>query len=277
MDISIDFLKEMASAVYDKVHPILGTEKAAEKQHRGAGGDIARYIDILAENTIIDSLENAKLDVLLISEEVGEKYIGNKDQAIKTQQKIIVDPVDGSNNAIRGIPYCSVSIAYAIGNSLDDILKGVIIDLSTKDIFWAEKDDGAYFNDKKICVSNRDITQNCFAELNFPLRHVLDEMKKFNLIIKKFHRIRVMGSTALSMCQLAKGSIDVFIDFVENSRLVDVAAGILIIKEAGGKIFSREGKELNEALSINTKFPFVASNAELESYLREKLVLINSK
>ena len=277
MEITLDFLKDIALAIYDKCHPILGTEKAAEKLQRGAGGDISRYIDVLAENTIIDLLENANLNVLLISEEVGEKYIGDKDQAKKTQQKIIVDPIDGSNNAIRGVPYCSVSIAYAIGNSLDDILKAVIIDLSTKDIFWAEKDNGAYLNDKRINVSERDFSQNCFAELNLPLRKILDEMKKFNLIIQKFQRIRVMGSTALSMCQLAKGGIDAFIDFVENSRLVDLAAGILIIKEAGGKVYSREGKELDETLSINTRFPFVASNAELESFLKEKLVQINLK
>jgi len=277
MEITIDFLKDIALAIYDKCHPILGTEKAAEKYQRGAGGDISRYIDVLAEDILINLLENANLNVLLISEEVGEKYIGDKEKAKKTQQKIIVDPIDGSNNAIRGIPYCSVSIAYAIGNSLDDILKAVIIDLSTKDIFWAEKDNGAYLNDKRINVSERDFSQNCFVELNLPLRKVLDEMKKFNLIIKKFQRIRVMGSTALSMCQLAKGGIDAFIDFVENSRLVDLAAGILIIKEAGGKIFSKEGEELDEMLSINTRFPFVASNAELEPYLKEKLVQINLK
>ena len=184
MEITIDFLKDIALAIYDKCHPILGTEKAAEKLQRGAGGDISRYIDVLAEDILINLLEAANLDVLLISEEVVEKYIGDKDQAKKTQQKIIVDPIDGSNNAIRGVPYCSVSIAYAIGNSLDDILKAVIIDLSTKDIFWAEKDNGAYLNDKRINVSERDFSQNCFAELNLPLRKVLDEMKKFIEIIK---------------------------------------------------------------------------------------------
>lgn len=275
MEISIDFLKKMALAIYDKIHPILGTEKAAERFQRGAGGDISRYIDILAEEIIIDFLNRANLDILLISEEIGEKYIGNKDKALKSQQKIIVDPVDGSNNAIRGIPYCSTSIAYAIGDTLNDIVKAVVIDLTAKDIFWAEKDKGAYLNNKKIYVSDNDISKNCIIELNLPLRNIIQELKRYRLITNRFYRIRVMGSTALTLCQLAKGSIDSFIDFIENSRLVDVAAGILILREAGGKIFSKEGKDLNEILSIDTNFPFIASNATLESFLKEKLIKIN--
>lgn len=275
MEISIDFLKKMALAIYDKIHPILGTEKAAERFQRGAGGDISRYIDILAEEVIIDFLNRANLDILLISEEIGEKYIGNKDKALKSQQKIIVDPVDGSNNAIRGIPYCSTSIAYAIGDTLNDIVKAVVIDLTAKDIFWAEKDKGAYLNNKKIYVSDNDISKNCIIELNLPLRNIIQELKRYRLITNRFYRIRVMGSTALTLCQLAKGSIDSFIDFIENSRLVDVAAGILILREAGGKIFSKEGKDLNEILSIDTNFPFIASNATLESFLKEKLIKIN--
>jgi myo-inositol-1(or 4)-monophosphatase len=275
MEISIDFLKKMALAIYDKIHPILGTEKAAERFQRGAGGDISRYIDILAEEVIIDFLNRTNLDILLISEEIGEKYIGNKDKALKSQQKIIVDPVDGSNNAIRGIPYCSTSIAYAIGDTLNDIVKAVVIDLTAKDIFWAEKDKGAYLNNKKIYVSDNDISKNCIIELNLPLRNIIQELKRYRLITNRFYRIRVMGSTALTLCQLAKGSIDSFIDFIENSRLVDVAAGILILREAGGKIFSKEGKDLNEILSIDTNFPFIASNATLESFLKEKLIKIN--
>jgi len=276
MELSIGFLKKIAIDIYDKIHPILGTKKAAETFQRGVGGDISMYIDILAEKVLIDLLKSKNIDLLLISEEIGEKFIGDKDKAIKNQQKFIVDPVDGSNNAIRGIPFCSVSIAYAIGNSLDHIIKAVIIDLTTKDIYWAEKNKGAYLNDKKIHVSERNISENCFLELNLPLKRVVNELRNYSSIINKFYKIRVMGSTALTLCQIAKGSIDAFMDFIKNNRLVDVAAGILILKEAGGKIYSKEGKDLDETtLSIDTKFPFVASNSELEPFLKEKLIKIN--
>jgi len=271
MEFTIDFLKSMALAIYDKISPILGSKQSAKKYQRGAGGDISMHIDLIAEQVVLDCLKRESVDVLLISEEVGEKYIGNKSEAIKTKQKMIVDPVDGSNNAIRGIPFCSTSIAYARGDTTDDLNKAVVIDLNTKDIFWAEKGKGAYFNDERIYVSDNDISKNCILELNFPMRKILEELKRYSLIINKFYRIRVMGSTALSLCQIAKGSVDAFVDLVENSRLVDTAAGMLILREAGGKIFSKDGNNFNAKLSIDSKFPFVASNAKLEVFLKENL------
>ena len=139
MELSIDFLKQIAFDVYDAVHPLLGTKEAAKKSERGAGGDITMYLDTVAETAIIESLEMQNVDLLLISEEIGEKYIGDEERAKKNKAKLIIDPLDGSNNAVRGVPYSSVSIAFAIGNRIDDISKGVVLNLNTKDIYWAEK------------------------------------------------------------------------------------------------------------------------------------------
>ncbi|MFX1257759.1 MAG: inositol monophosphatase family protein [Promethearchaeota archaeon] len=276
MEISIDLLKSMALEVYNKVKPQLGSEKAAEKLKKGAGGDISMRIDLTAEKVIIDLLERQSVDLLLISEELGEKFIGNKQKAIKSQLKLIVDPIDGSNNAVRGIPFCSVSIAYAIGNTLNDILKAVIIDLTTKDLYWAEKNNGAFLNDKRISVSSNKISRKCIFEINVSKKNLVKDLIKYKSIIDKIFKVRVMGSTALTLCQLAKGSIDAFLNLRESNRLVDVAAGILILKEAGGKFFSKEGLPLDIKLSIKTKFPFIASNSILEPFLREKLIKINS-
>ncbi|MHA1468500.1 MAG: inositol monophosphatase family protein, partial [Promethearchaeota archaeon] len=110
MELSINLLKIIALNVYDAIHPILGSKKAAEKADRGAGGDISMQIDLIAEKIVIDTLENENVNLLLISEELGERYIGSKEKAIKSQNVLIIDPVDGSNNAVRGIPYCSISI-----------------------------------------------------------------------------------------------------------------------------------------------------------------------
>ena len=275
MAITIDFLKDLVFDLFDKINPLLGTQKAAEKFKRGAGGDISMYIDIVAENAIIDYLEKASKDVLLISEEIGEKVIGDKESINKTKKKIIIDPIDGSNNAIRGVPFCSVSIAYAEGDTLDDISKGIILDLTTKDIYWAEKGRGAYLNDKRIYVSERDITQNCLLELNIPRKKLIEIFEIYNTLFSKFYKIRVMGSTALTLCQIAKGSIDAFFDLINSNRLVDVAAGLLILKEAGGSFFSKNGTIINESLSINTRFPFIASNNKLEDFLKNSLKKIN--
>ena len=272
MELSIDLLKQIAINVYDVIHPILGTKKAAEKAQRGAGGDISMQIDLIAENIVIDTLENENANLLLISEELGEQYIGNKEKAIKSQNVLIIDPVDGSNNAVRGIPYCSISIAYAIGKSIKDIKKAVVLDLVSKDIYWAVKGEGAFLNDKKIHVSNLNLTDNCFFELNLPEKTALTSIARLKPIIERFYRIRILGSSALTLCQVAKGSMEAFINLRDSNRLVDVAAGLLILREAKGKFFSLDGSEIDQQLSINEKFPFIACNSELESFLKEELV-----
>ncbi|MFW9882627.1 MAG: inositol monophosphatase family protein, partial [Candidatus Thorarchaeota archaeon] len=262
----------LAINVHDAVNPLLGTREAAKKSKRGAGGDISMEIDLIAEDIIIKSLETSKVNLLLISEELGEKYIGDKDKAKESREVLIVDPLDGSNNAARGLPYCSVSIAYAIGNQVSDIKKAVVLNLNTKDIYWAERGKGAYFNDEKIHVSDFDITQKCFFELNLPMKNLMKNLQKLSPIIRKFYRIRILGSSALTLCQIARGAMEAFINLRNSNRLVDVAAGMLVLKEAGGKIFSMNGTEIDHKLSINVKFPFIACNANLESFFMDQFI-----
>ena len=271
MELTIDFLKQIAINVFDVVSPLLGTKEASKKSKRGAGGDISMNIDIVAENTIIETLEEANIDLLLISEEVGEKFIGDKEKAKENQSVLIVDPVDGSNNAVRGVPYCSVSIAYAIGTKTSDIKKAVILNLNTKDIYWAEKGKGAYINERVIHVSELDLSQKCFFELNLPKKNFMNSLQDLAPIISKFYRMRILGSSALTLCQIASGSMEVFINLRKSNRLVDVAAGMVILKEARGKFFSLDGTDIDQELSINVKFPFIACNAKLESFLKKEL------
>jgi len=271
MELTIEFLKLIAINVFDVVNPLLGTKEAAKKSKRGAGGDISMNIDIAAENVIIETLEEANVDILLISEEVGEKFIGDKEKAKENQSVLIVDPVDGSNNAVRGVPYCSVSIAYAIGTKTSDIKKAAILNLNTKDIYWAEKGKGAYINERVIHVSELDLSQKCFFELNLPKKNFMNSLQDLAPIISKFYRMRILGSSALTLCQIASGSMEVFINLRKSNRLVDVAAGMVILKEARGKFFSLDGTDIDQELSINVKFPFIACNAKLESFLKKEL------
>ena len=275
MEISIDFLKKMALNVFEQVHPLIGTEEAVEKHERGAGGDITMHIDIVAEKAIIDILESANVDLLLISEEIGEKYIGSKEIAVKNQHKLIVDPIDGSNNAVRGVPFSSVSIALAIGNRVSDIEKAVVIDLTTKDLYWAERGKGAFLNGNRISVSDRD-RQELIFEVDYKFSDFINDFTKNIRLIRKAYRIRTMGSCALSLCHVAKGSMDAYINFKDIIRLVDAAAGILIVEEAGGKVFDFKGLNLDAELSISTRFAFIASNAKLERFFKKELEKIKS-
>jgi len=272
MELTIDFLKQIATNVFDAVSPLLGTKEAAKKTKRGAGGDISMNIDIVAENTIIETLEKANVDLLLISEEVGEKFIGNREKAKENQSVLIVDPLDGSNNAVRGVPYCSVSIAYAIGTKTNDIIKAVVLNLNTKDVYWAEKGKGAYLNNMKIHVSDLDISQKCFFELNLPMKNFMKIFQDLTPLIRKFYRMRILGSSALTLCQIARGSMEVFINLRKSNRLVDVAAGMLILKEAEGRFFAINEVDVDFPLSIDTRFPFIASNNKLESLIKKELI-----
>ncbi len=275
MELSIDLLKKIALNVYDVIHPILGSKEASQKAQKGAGGDISMQIDLIAENIIINTLENENVSIFLISEEIGEKYIGDKQKAIENQNILIVDPVDGSNNAVRGIPYCSVSIAYAKGKNMGDIKKAVVLDLVSKDIYWAIKGEGAYLNANKIHVSDLDLSNKSFLELNLPKKNIFKNIERIKPIIQQFHRIRILGSSALTLCQIASGNMEAFINLRESNRLVDVAAGYLILKEAGGKFFSVKGVDFDLELSIKINFPFIACNAHLQSFLKKNLLLLD--
>jgi fructose-1,6-bisphosphatase/inositol monophosphatase family enzyme len=105
------------------------------------------------------------------------------------------------------------------------------------------------------------------------MKNLMKNLQDLSPIISRFYRIRILGSSALTLCQIAKGSMEAFINLRPSNRLVDVAAGMLILKEAGGKIFSTDGTEIDYKLSINVKFPFIASNNKLETFLKEEFVI----
>ena len=273
MELDINFLKKIVINVSESVIPLIGTKEGSNKSKRGAGGDLSMKIDLVAEKIIIDILKKENINLLLISEEVGEIYIGEEEKAKQNQNILIVDPIDGSNNAVRGVPYCSISIAYAIGNKVSNIKKAVVLNLITRDIYWAEKGKGAFYNNIPIHVSDLDSSQKCFFELNLSMKNLMENLLKLAPLIRKFYRIRILGSSALTLCHIAKGSMEAFINLRESNRLVDVAAGMLILKEAGGEIFSLNGNNIDLDLSINTKFPFIACNANLVAFLKEEFVL----
>lgn len=272
MEVTIEFLKSIALEAFDKIHPLIGTSEGAKLLQKGAGGDISMEIDVLAERIIIENLIKHKIDILLISEEIGEKDFGDIDLIKKKQCKLIIDPVDGSNNAARGIPYCSMSIAYAEGERIKDIKMAVILDLISKDLYWAVRGKGAYMNNQSISGIKNDNIKNLIFEIDIPTKDLFKYVDKLKRIIKKPSLVRILGSTALTLCQMSKGSIDVFLDFNQNNRIVDIAAGFLILKESGVKYFSIDGSDLDNALlSINTKFPFIACRADLESFIKKEL------
>ena len=197
--------------------------------------------DIKAEKIIIEELMKAKKNYSIISEEDGSKI--NSD----SENVWIIDPIDGTSNFLHGIPHFAISIALKSNN---EIISGLIYDPIKDEMFYAEKNNGAFFNNQRIKVTKKKEIENCLFATGGKEKVILD------LITRK------TGSAALDMAYVAAGRYDGY--FQNNLNLWDVAAGIIIIKEAGGII-----NEIN--LSNHNNIKIIASSSRINEKMLEKL------
>ena len=197
--------------------------------------------DTKAEKIIIEELMKAKKNYSIISEEDGSKI--NSD----SENVWIIDPIDGTSNFLHGIPHFAISIALKSNN---EIISGLIYDPIKNEMFYAEKNSGAFFNNQRIKVSKKKEIENCLFATGGKEK-----------IISGFIT-RKTGSAALDMAYVAAGRYDGY--FQNNLNLWDVAAGIIIIKEAGGIV-----NEIN--LSNHSNIKIIASSSRINEKMLEKL------
>ena len=216
----------------------------------GADGTVTKYIDKIAEDAALNVINKSKVKVNLLSEEVG--FIDNK-----AKYTFILDPVDGTRNAYRGIPFYSVSLA--IGKSkISDIQYGIVKNIPTGDVFIAEKNHGAFYNKNQIYTP--EIPDK---ELLFSLS-LGNNYDKVTYALAKEEKIRSLGSASLEMCMVAIGALDSYVIGKEYLRVVDIAASTLILREAGGVVKDIFGKELDMGLNLDERTSVVAAcNEEL--------------
>ena len=203
--------------------------------------DFVTNSDIKVEKIIIEELKKARPHFSIISEENGIKK--NKDKS----NTWIIDPIDGTVNFLHGIPHFAISIALQNKN---EIISGLTFDPIKNELFYAEKDNGAFFNNQRIRVSKR----NDFNECLFALGKIEN---RFNFTFRR------TGCAALDMAYVAAGRFDGY--FQKKLNIWDVAAGILIVKEAGGII-----NDIN--LSIIQDLEVIASSPNINSKFIEKIV-----
>ena len=203
--------------------------------------DFVSNADLKAEKIIIEELKKGRPEYSIISEEDGSEI--NKNQ----KNTWIIDPIDGTTNFLHGIPHFAISIALKKDN---EIVSGLIYDPIKDEMFYAEKENGAFFNNQRIRVSKRKEIESCLFATNYR------DNIKFNF------PTRQSGSAALDMAYVATGRYDGF--FQNNLNIWDIAAGIVIIKEAGGAI-----NEID--LSKNKNSPIRASSTAINSKMMEKL------
>ena len=197
--------------------------------------------DTKAEKIIIEELMKAKKNYSIISEEDGSKI--NSD----SENVWIIDPIDGTSNFLHGIPHFAISIALKSNN---EIISGLIYDPIKDEMFYAEKNSGAFFNNQRIKVSKKKEIENCLFATGGKEKVISDFIT------------RKTGSAALDMAYVAAGRYDGY--FQNNLNLWDVAAGIIIIKEAGGII-----NEIN--LSNHSNIKIIASSSRINEKMLEKL------
>lgn len=235
----IEFFREIGKRLFREISqrkPHLSIKSLG----RGASGDITFSIDKLAEDIILQSIEKAGLKLNIITEESGFRPVRGQ------KRSIIVDPIDGSKNAVSGIPFFSTSIAIAEGDTLESLKTGYIINLINADEFWAMKGKGAFMNGSKIEIRKSDL-----VVIAFESSHPYSDIQRILPLFKKAYRVRCFGSTALDLAYLSAGMLSVFVS-LSPSRIFDFSAGILMAKEAGAIVTDCEGKSIEE-LPVNFK------------------------
>ena len=203
--------------------------------------DFVTNSDLKTEKIIIEELKKAKPNFSIISEENGTE--DNKDK----NNTWIIDPIDGTVNFLHGIPHFAISLAL---KSNDEIVSGLIFDPIKNEIFYAEKDSGAFFNNHRVRVSKKNEINDCLFVTSGKIKNELDLP------------YRKSGCAALDMAYVAAGRYDGY--FQLNLNIWDIAAGIVLIKEAGGIINDID-------LTVIENIKVIASSPDINDKLHKKL------
>ena len=286
----LDILIESSKNVYSEIKDLLGTSEGASKISLGAGGDISRKIDIVAETAVLNTIKSNNISPVIIGEECGIVNLNKSFSSSSSSSSfndndngfVIMDAVDGTTNAIRGIPFSCCSLAFANEFKLSSVTDAVVIDLFTGDIYSASKQKGSFFNNKKINVRNeknfssitsledlKSIDVLIGTNVSGVPPHILGEISK---VISFSSHIMHFGANALELCYFARGFMDAYIDIRGKIRSTDMAAAYLIAKEAGGELYSTNGQELDSELGLKNKLSFYAvSNKKLFDLIKSSV------
>jgi myo-inositol-1(or 4)-monophosphatase len=189
----------------------------------GEGGDDTTAIDAAAEQAVVARLDSTGADFTLVSEELGIRPARGDSTTY-----VVVDPIDGSINAKRGIPFFSLSIAVADGPTMGDVQFGYVYDFGANEEWWARRGDGAYLSDellRPVAPDRIDLLSLEATKTELVARHA-------PALVETAYRVRVMGSLALSLCHFAAGRVDAVCS-LRAARSVDIAAAQLLVTEVG--------------------------------------------
>jgi myo-inositol-1(or 4)-monophosphatase len=260
--VDINDLRKIGEQLKKEIPLHLEELRKAGPLGRGAGGDTTHQIDKRAEDIILEEIEKLKIPVSIVSEECGFKDINGGGM------KLLIDPIDGSRNAVSGITLFSTSIALIDGDSLGRTSTGYVLNLVNGDEFWAIKDKGSFLNGI-LLETQQDPS---FKVIAYEAQVTERDIPGIQPLLSLFNRARCFGSTALDMAFLAQGAVSTFV-VPSPSRSFDFAAGYLLVKEAGGIVTDLDGNELDHVRAgVERATPLLASaNEELHNRALEVL------
>lgn len=254
----LSWCEEVTSAVEDIIDDLVGTNDAGEYIKMGADGTPTQRIDMLVEACIVEYLEAHPLCRTLISEELGRKDMGGE------RGTIFLDPIDGTYNAVAGIPFYALSVAYAEEGVVQ---QGFVRDLAHGETFSAERGKGAFHDGVPIRVSPTGFLESSAMSIYG---------RKFNpgtvmALGMKIRRWRLFGASALELCYVGCGRIDGFIDLRGTLRVTDAAAGMLVCEEAGGVVSDVDGGRIRFPDEVTVGKSLIATNGALHHKVVEYL------
>ena len=235
---NLNELKDLAISAARQAGGFLNQNKLEKKEvYQEEGRDIKLIIDQDTEKLIRSSLEKTNIPIL------GEEYGGE----MSNERYWVIDPIDGTANYFRGLNECCVSIALMEGN---EALIGVIYNFNNDQMYTAIKDHGAFLNNTKIYVSDVTLKNKASITTGFPASETIESSMNFLENLKGWKKVRMFGSAALSCAYVASGKCDYYAE--KGVYLWDIAAGICLVKEAGGSVeFKLIDKERYEVVFSN--------------------------
>ena len=249
---------QMADLVEESIRDLVDTKDGGITVRMGADLTPTKKIDEMAEDCILQFLEENPLCKLLISEEAGKVQFKGE------RGTIFLDPVDGTFNAVAGIPFYALSIAYA---EEGEVQQAFVRNLASGETFTAIRGQSALCNNKPIHVSTVKNLDECAMSV---YGRKFDPTRVMQLG-QKIRRWRLFGASALELCYVGCGRIDGFIDLRDTLRVTDAAAGMLVCTEAGGKVSDLDGGAIRFPDEVTIGRCIVATNGVVHHKVIEYL------
>ncbi len=221
----------------------------------GAGGDKTQLADVVAEKAIVEVLLGEGISFTLVSEESGVKEYGEKPALCY----VTVDPIDGTTNLVRGLPFFCSSVAISYNALLSEVHTAMVSDLLHGDTYTAERGKGAFCDGKQISPTRTPSLDDAVVGIDLNTYKATAVMQQLSELIQETKYTRHFGANALELCYVAAGLTDAFVDIRGKLRTTDVAAAMLILKEAGGTLSTPQGQLVEAPLDPKQTVKFVAS------------------